>query len=212
MTAWEPIDGERKPSPRIETAIVRLHRLRHLARYSLGKEPVLIPPNATSELDQLETRVLWAIRRDETGDLTPDGHRTGRPGNGGEDAAQSTTEAAALQRVNPTIGRDRHRQFTRAVEDAIQRINVHLDRLVDLLDAIDAASTASRHSNPPSECGACRRRVMNVGQVKDTPSDLIKGGWCNECRHAWVEYTARSLQDGRIPDRASFARTRRPSR
>lgn len=204
---------------REQLLVTRLHRLRHLARYSLGKTPIVIPAGATSELDLLEDRTLRAVKRDEVGGTARDGYPGGQAGAGGEDAPRSSTEGAALalyrtERDAPVetaegwwgkAERDKHHDLTRAAEDAVERINTQLDRLVDTLTAIDTLADPGRHSNPPASCGACGRRVMNV------PGDLIKKGWCADCRNDWPAYVIDCVRNGHTPDRAQFARARKPA-
>lgn len=182
-----------------------LERLRRMQQATLKGRPFLIPEGTITRLDIVERRLLEAVKRDETGSTLPDGYPTGNVGSGGEDAPQSSTEAAALSgyRLNSdgegswgNYEQDRHHELTTAAAEALDRAAAALDTLMSQLDAIDRLATIQR-TDPSGHCQACGR------WVEGTANDRLRAGYCDADRKAWE-------RAGR-PDRPTFERQRRSS-
>lgn len=178
-------------------------RLRRLHRATIHGRPALLPEGAVTKLDEVEQRLLEAVRRDNTGTPAADGYPTGYLACGGEDAAQSRTEGAALAdyRVDPdtdtgTWGHtehDRHHDYTTAAARALRAAADAIGELMERLDAIDRLATLHR-TDPSGHCNACTR------WVEGTANDRLRAGYCAACYRAWD-------RAGR-PDRVQFERTR----
>jgi hypothetical protein len=179
------------------------HQIRELFR-SLHKLNRADTANGPTRLDQLEQRVLTACKRNRAGDAhRRDGYPSGGgPGDGGEDAPQSSTEAAALTNLANT-GRDPVGELVEAtVGHLLEAVN-HLGALQSNLALLDHLSRTDRNSNPPADCRGCTRTVMC------TAEDPIRGGYCSACSSAWYRWRDDELTAGRDPDRARFEHWRR---
>lgn len=173
-------------------------RLRRLQQAVHKGRPFVLPQGAVTDLDQVERRLIEAVRRDLTGEPVKDGYPTGRLGVGGENAPQSRTEGAALagydddgQPREPI--HDPHHELTTAAVDALERAVQAIDVLMMKLDAIDRLATVHR-TDPAGYCAACGR------WVEGTAADRLRAGYCDACRKAWE-------RAGR-PDRPTFERQR----
>lgn len=185
-----------------------IDRLRRLQRTLHKGKPFLLPEGAITNLDVIERRLIEALRRDATGTVEHDGYPTGTVGSGGQDAAQSTTEGAALagyrldhpSDVEHSDGtwdhqpHDQHHELTTAAAHALQRAADAVADLIEKLDAIDRLATIPR-TDPSGHCAACDR------WVEGTANDRLRSGYCHTDYTAWV-------RAGR-PDRAQFERQRR---
>lgn len=176
-------------------------RLRRLHDATRNGQPAVLPAGAISRLDHIERRLLEAVRRDETGSPEHDGYPTGSIGNGGEDAAQSSTEAAALARLGIAI-HDRHHELTALAVEHLRQAVDHITSLLGTLEAVDRLKEIPRR-DPGGTCQACHRHVHG------TPIDRIVAGWCPDCRNAWNAYVIASVTTGQTPDRHAFARQQR---
>lgn len=173
-----------------------IERLRRLQRTTVNGRPHVLPDGATSALDTVEKRLLEAVRRDLAGDSTVDGYPTGSLSNGGENAAQSSTEGAALARIDGTPPVDKHHALTDTAVAHLEAAAAHVRRLVETLDAIDRLATIHRQ-DPSGYCNACGR------WVEGTSADRLRSGYCDTDYRAW-------LRAGR-PDRFTFERQRQAS-
>lgn len=169
--------------------------------HDLGRQAV---PNGPTNLETLEQRVLLACHRDRTGTAHQrDGYPTGAgPGDGGDDAPQSTTEAAALANLT-TLHADPVAAIVEAVHGHLLEAVNHLGALRSQLALLDHLARTDRNSNPPTDCRACDRTVMC------TAEDPIRSGYCSSCSKAWYRWRDAEAAAGRDPDRARFERARR---
>lgn len=175
-----------------------IERLRRLQNAIVKGRPFLLPEGAVTKLDQVERRLLEAVRRDNTGDPLNDGYPSGFVGSGGMDAAQSSTEAALLAQYDrdgnllPTRP-DPHHALTAAAVTALEQAADAISDLYGKLDAIDRLATIHR-TDPSGHCAACSR------WVEGTAVDRLRAGYCEACYRAWD-------RAGR-PDRVQFERQR----
>lgn len=184
-------------------------RLRRLAESTYQGKPFLLPEGTVSRLDQVERRLIEALRRDDTGSTSRDGFPTGNVGPGGQDAPQSSTEGSALSgyRVDGDVEHgegewsqpphDPHHERTQAAFRALERAYEALGELFEKLESIDKLAKVPRH-DPSGHCLCCDR------WVEGTANDRLKSGYCHADYQAW-------LREGR-PDRVDFERRRRAER
>lgn len=176
------------------TVELLIERLRRMADTQYQGKRFLLPEGAVSRLDLVERRLLAAIRRDETGTTERDGFPSGAgPGDGGEYAAQSTAEAAALstyrlddpRHPEQSAGywgqqeRDEHHAYTDAAANALERAADALSDLIEKLDAIDRLAHQTR-TDPSGSCLVCSRFV------EGTSVDRLRRGMCSSDYNAWV--------------------------
>lgn len=190
-------------------AAIYIERLRRMADAQYQGKRFILPEGAVSRLDLIERRLLEAIRRDETGGTERDGFPSGAgPGDGGEYAAQSTTEAAAMstyrlddsRHPEDSAGywgqqeRDEHHAYTQSAADALERAANAISDLIEKLDAIDRLAHQTR-TDPSGSCLVCSRFV------EGTSVDRLRRGMCSSDYNAWV-------RAGR-PELTEFKRMRR---
>lgn len=173
-----------------------LDRLRRLQRAVLKGRPVLLPEGSLTALDLIERRLLEAVRRDNTGTIEVDGYPTGNVSAGGEHAAQSSTEGAAVARLELARGErdqpvDRHHGLTEAAIAHLDAAVTAVHHLMEKLDAIDRLATIHR-TDPSGRCLCCDR------WVEGTANDRLRAGYCEKDYRAW-------LRAGK-PDRVMFER------
>lgn len=176
-----------------EALVWRLRRT--LIQLTNGRQPVLTS-GARMGLDEIERKVLAAVRRDNTASPDRDGHRRNSIGggrgtgpaivvedeNGQPDTIPVTTvEAAALARLeHGATEDDPHHALTDTAVSHLAAAAHAIDKLTETLDAIDALANTSRHSNPGGTCIACGRHV------EGTPDDRLRRGLCAADYRAWL--------------------------
>lgn len=160
--------------------------------------------NGPTVLDHLEQKLLLAAHRNRAGsNRTRDGYPSGSgPGDGGEDAPQSSTEAAALANLHGQHRDPLDDNVAQAIGHLVEAVN-HLGALASRLALVDHQSSTSKHSNPPESCRVCDRVVMC------TAEDPIRSGYCGACSKAWYRWSATERDEGREPDRGRFERNRK---
>jgi hypothetical protein len=169
--------------------------------------------NGPTNLEHLERRLLDACHRNRTADTgvrTRDGYPTGNgPGDGGQDAPDSTTQAAALANIgelydgHPHTRRDPVGDIVNELYATLVETVGGLTRLQTLLTQLDKISDPRRTTNPTASCQACDRIV------ECTSADPIRAGYCNACDTAWRRWKQAELEHSRQPDRARFEHWRR---
>lgn len=173
-----------------------LHRTfsRLRAMHHVIKGPrLIIPEGAVFRLDLTEQRLLAALQRDQGPGPERDGYPTGNLGSGGQDAPQSSAEAAVMagyqtERNIPVEhaqgwwkppAPDPHHANTQAAIEALQTLDQAWRTLLRRLDAIDNDRATTKHSNPGGECIICGR------WVEGTADDRLRRGMCDKDRKAW---------------------------
>lgn len=176
--------------------------------HDLARRP---QPDGPTTLDHLEQRILDACHRNQTGDVRRrDGYPSGGgPGDGGQDAPGSSTEAAAFSNLG-TLYDENARATRDQVDDIVESIHVHLAECANhlgalrtQLDRLDKISDPRRPANPSTACKACERIV------ECTSADPIRKGYCGACANAWHRWKASEEDAGRLPDRVRFEHWRR---
>lgn len=179
-----------------EQTEAHLWRLRRtLIQLTNGRQPVLTS-GARMGLDEIERKLLDAVRRDNTAAPNRDGHRTNSIGggrgtgptivvddeNGQPDTIPVTTvEAAALARLeHGDTEPDPHHALTVAAYKHLEHAAKAIAALVTTLDSIDELANTSRHSNPGGTCISCGRHV------EGTPDDRLRRGLCGADYRAWL--------------------------
>jgi hypothetical protein len=103
-------------------------------------------------IDDLEARLLAAVRRDRSGSVVPDGYPTTTGGAGAPNGSDSSTERAALTLVDRPP-RDRHHELTALAVTSIEDAILGLNRAVAALNSID---DLTKTTGPPEHtCGHC---------------------------------------------------------
>lgn len=160
--------------------------------------------NGPTNAETLEQRILLACHRNQTGAHQRDGYPTGNgPGDGGDDAPQSSTEAAALANLTAPTPRDQVDTIVRELHVTLVETVGGLARIRTLLSQLDKISDPRRTTNPTAACQACERTV------ECTSADPIRAGYCNACDSAWRRWKTSEEDAGRTPDRLRFERWRR---
>jgi hypothetical protein len=153
------------------------------------------PP--TSRLDDLEQRLVTAMRRDATGTNTIDGYSASTTSDGRGGNELTSVEAGANRTVfgKPELDKIHDHAF-HAVTFLVEAAG-NLGALEGRLDAIDKLSAPDRKSETtgPGYCQACATFCTGAGD------DRLRSGYCDACRKAWD-------RGGRKP-RAEFERSRR---
>jgi hypothetical protein len=198
----------RTPSPQEINAAI--HRIRRALIQSTGNRfPVVPKGGGIIRLDEVERKLLEALKRDAGYGPELDGYPSGGSGEsrgggpsilvdtdtGKERIGVTGVEAVAFRRIeHGDSEKDPHHELTEVALARLAEMNHALDGLLAALAEIDKKADTSRHSNDGGTCMICERRV------EGTAIDRLRRGMCQADYTAWVR--------GGRPDVVQFQRVR----